>query len=243
MPLLAEPKFLAVDLNSYGVRKQRPGSAVRNSPIRTVAVAATALAMAGIAHARPVTYPGGRMSMTEVDGSAVATQIDYTLSRQLAVGAYALTREGGDRHSAGALANVLLMRKNTEDSQSNVYVMAGAGPSWVRRSDDGRDTVASGFVAAEADWETRRWFVGAAAKLSVVGGDAELGWRTRLGVAPYIADSGKLHTWTMLQVGRSAIEGREVEVTPLVRLFKGTVLAEAGVSHRGRAFGTLWFYF
>ena len=47
----------------------------------------------------------------------------------------------------------------------------------------------------------------------------------------------------MLQVGRAAIPGRDVEVTPLVRLFKGSVLAEAGVSHRGRAFGTLWFYF
>lgn len=200
-------------------------------------------ALAGVAHARPVTYPGGRMSMTEVDGSAVTTQADYTLNRQVAVGAYALTEASGDRVAAGALVNFLLVRKNTADSQANVYLMAGAGPSWLRRAGPGRDTVASGFVGAEADWETRRWFVGAAGKLSVVGDEAELGWRARLGMAPYIAGSGRLHTWTMLQVGRSAIAGREVEVTPLVRLFKGSVLAEAGLSHRGRAFGTLWFYF
>jgi hypothetical protein len=37
--------------------------------------------------------------------------------------------------------------------------------------------------------------------------------------------------------------GADVEVTPVVRLFKGGVLAEAGVSHRGRGFATLWFYF
>lgn len=215
----------------------------RSVGMRAAAVALMGVAMASIAHARPVTYPGGRMSMTEVDGSAVSTQIDYTLNRQVAVGAYAVSEEGGDRYSAGALVNVLLVRNNTADSQANVYVMTGAGPAWLRRSDGGRETVASGFVAAEADWETRRWFVGAASKLSVVGDDAELGWRARVGIAPYIAGSGSLHTWTMLQVGRSAIEGDDVELTPLVRLFKGSVLAEAGLSHRGRAFGTLWLYF
>lgn len=211
--------------------------------IRPSTVMVAALLCAGAAQARPVTYPGGWMSMTEVDGSAVTTQVDRTLNRRLAIGAYALTEQSGDRLSTGGLLNVLLMRKNTADSQANIYVMAGGGPSWVRRQDRGRDTVASGFAGAEADWETRRWFVGAATKLSVVGNGTELGWRTRIGVAPYIAGSGSLHTWAMLQVGRSTIPGRDVEVTPLVRLFKGSVLAEAGVSHKGRAFGTLWFYF
>jgi hypothetical protein len=206
------------------------------------ALALSLFATAG--QARPVTYPGGSMSMTEVDGSFVMTQVDHTLNRHVAVGAYVLTENDGDRLSGGVLANVLLMRKNTEDSQANVYLLGGVGPSWVRRTTGtGRDAKASGFAGVEADWETRRIFVGALAKLSVVGDDTEVGWRTRVGVAPYVANSGALHTWLMLQVGRSAIPGRKTEVTPLIRLFKGPVLAEAGVSHRGRAFGTLWFYF
>lgn len=202
----------------------------------------SSLATAGFA--RPVTYPGGAMSMTEVDGSNVTTQVDYTLNRSFSVGVYALTESDGDRRAVGVLANGLLMRRNTEDSQANVYVMAGAGPSWRRMpGESGRDTIASGFVGAEADWETRRLFAGASAKLSVVGKDAEAGWRTRVGFAPYVANSGALHTWLMLQAGRSATPDSRTEVTPLIRLFKGPVLAEAGVSHRGRAFGTLWFYF
>jgi hypothetical protein len=216
---------------------------VSGAALRLAAVVGALGAAAGSAQARPVTFPGGWMSMTEVDGSAVITQVDRTMTRNLAIGAYALTESDGDRRSAGVLANLLLMRRNTPDSQANVYLMAGAGPSWLRRPGGRRDSVASGMAGAEVDWETRRWFVGAATRLSVVDGDTELGWRARLGVAPYIAGSGRLHTWTMLQVGRSPIEGREVEVTPLIRLFKGSVLAEAGVSHRGRAFGTLWFYF
>lgn len=196
------------------------------------------------AQARPVTYPGGSMSMTEVDGATVTTQVDHTVSRRLALGVYALTESGGDRRSAGVVANVLLMRKNTEEAQANIYVLGGGGPSWIRQPGiPGRKSEASGFAGIEADWETRRLFVSGSAKLAVVGDDTEAGWRARVGVAPYVANTGALHTWIMLQAGRTPIPGRKTEVTPLVRLFKGPVLAEAGVSHRGRGFGTLWFYF
>jgi hypothetical protein len=209
----------------------------------TLAVLALSL-IATAGQARPVTYPGGSMSMTEIDGATIVTQVDHTFNRRLALGGYALSEGGGDRLSTGVLANVLLVRQNTENAQANVYVMVGGGPSWLRNpASRRRTTVSSGFVAAEADWETRRWFVGASAKLSVVGDDVQGGWRGRIGVAPYLADTGALHTWLMLQVGRAAEPGRKTEVTPLVRLFKGPVLAEAGVSHRGRGFGTLWFYF
>lgn len=232
----------AGDIARSDAARSRRGCAMMRVAIHAVA-AHLALIVSTGAHSRPVTFPGGSMSMTEVDGSDLSTQIDHTRSRQDAIGAAALTEADGDRRSAGALVNVLLVRRNTANSQTNAYLIAGGGPSWVRRDGEGRDTVSSGFVGAEADWETRRWFVGAAAKLSLIGDDAELGWRARLGVAPYVADSGSLHTWTMIQVGRAAVPGRTVEVTPLVRLFKGDILAEAGLSHRGSAFGTLWFYF
>lgn len=212
--------------------------------MQRLAMALPALLAAASAQARPVTFPGGSMSMTEVDGSAVMSQVDHTLSRRVALGVFALSEEGGDRRATGVIANLLVLRRNTADSQANVYLLGALGPSFVRRADDrGRDTVASAMAGVEADWETRRWFVGGSARLSAVGGDVQGGWRTRVGVAPYVANAGALHTWLMLQVGRAPISGRRTEVTPLVRLFKGPVLAEAGVSHRGRGFGTLWFYF
>jgi len=212
--------------------------------MRTAILLSVAAFVASAAHARPVTYPGGSMSMTEVNGDTVTTQVDHTLNRHVALGVYGLSENDGDRLSTGVVVNYLAMRRNTEHSQANVYVMAGFGPSW-SRGDDGRrgSAEASGWVAAEADWETRRVFVGGMAKASVVGGDVEPGWRLRGGVAPYIAEAGKLHTWGFVQVGREAEPGAKTEITPLVRVFKGPVLAEAGVSLSGRAFGTLWFYF
>lgn len=195
--------------------------------------------------ARPVTYPGGKMSMTEVMGDTLLTQFDYTLSRRVAVGVYGLREDGGRRLSTGLVANYLLVRRNTEESQANAYLTAGAGPSWERRPGRrGRDADPSGWLAAEADWETRRYFVGAMGVVNLSNdGDVETGFRTRLGVAPYVADAGALHTWLFLQVGRAAEDGEDVQVTPVVRLFRGDVLVEGGVSHKGQAFATLWFYF
>lgn len=196
------------------------------------------------AHARPVTYTGGSMSMTEVNGSTILTQVDHTFRRDLAVGVYGLSERGGDRLSTGLVVNYLVMRRNTPNSQANAYLMVGAGPSWSRASDGRRDPAeASGWVAAEADWETRRVFLGGSAKLAAVGGERKTGYRLRAGVAPYVGDMGDIHTWAFLQVGRLAEPGAKTEITPLVRVFKGPFLAEAGVSHRGRGFGTLWFYF
>ena len=197
------------------------------------------------AAARPVTYPGGKMSMTEVMGDTVLTQLDYTLSRRVAVGVYGLREDGGRRLGTGLIANYLLMRRNTEESQANAYIMAGVGPSWEKRAGRrGRDLDPSGWIAAEADWETRRYFVGGMGKINLSNnGDVETGFRTRLGVAPYVADAGALHTWLFLQAARAAETGEDVQISPVVRLFRGDVLVEGGVSHKGQAFATLWFYF
>lgn len=224
----------------------RPSSKSRLGAIamRYFALVCAAAVLTTTAHARPVTYPGGSMSMTEVSGGGVMTQLNHTLSRRVAVGVYGLSESEGDRLSTGVYATYLILRQNAEDSQTNVYVTAGVGPSWSRNAAGRRGKVEeSGWVAAEADWETRRLFLGGMANLSIVGGRAEPGWRLRAGVAPYVAESGKLHSWAFIQVGRSAEPGAKTEITPLIRLFKGPVLAEVGVSHKGRGFGTLWFYF
>ncbi|MFM9977573.1 MAG: hypothetical protein ACKVOP_05945 [Sphingomonadaceae bacterium] len=212
--------------------------------MRITVAAFAAVCLFAPAHARPVTFPGGSMSMTEIDDTSILTQIDHTLSRKIAIGVYGLSENSGERLSTGAVVNYLAFRKNTPDSQANGYVMAGFGPSWSRLPNGRRsEAEASGWVALEADWETRRLFVGGMAKLSVVGRSAEAGWRVRTGFAPYVANSGKLHTWAFVQVGRAAEPGAKTEITPLVRLFKGPILVEAGASLTGKGFGTLWLYF
>lgn len=62
----------------------------------------------------------------------------------------------------------------------------------------------------------------------------------RVGLAPYVAEFGALHTWLMLQVDQrpQALidEGmEEFTVTPLLRFFKGPVLIEIGWSTNNEA--------
>src|SRR5687768_1669158 len=99
--------------------------------MRLLPIACAAALTAGVAQARPVTFPGGAMSMTEVNGDAVLTQVDYTLNRRVAAGVFAYRDD--DRTATGIVGNYLLFRRNTEQSQANAYLMAGTGPSWERQ--------------------------------------------------------------------------------------------------------------
>ena len=57
----------------------------------------------------------------------------------------------------------------------------------------------------------------------------------KVGVAPYVANYGNLHTWLVLQLTHTPeFEGDEAGTTPLVRFFKGAHLAEFGVSSNKR---------
>lgn len=211
--------------------------------MRRTGIMLVAALLAAPATARPVTYPGGAMSMTQVDGTSIITQVDYTINRRFAAGVYTLSELGGDRLAAGVVGNFLLARKNTAQSQTNAYLYGGIGPSWQRNASGGRRLRTGGYAAVEADWETRRYFLGAMGTVSGTTDGSFGGFRLRAGVAPYVGDSGDLHTWLFGQVWQAAEAGSRVEVGPVIRLFKGGVLAEAGVSARGRGFGTLWFYF
>jgi len=50
----------------------------------------------------------------------------------------------------------------------------------------------------------------------------------RVGFAPYEGDTGDLHTWLMLEIDHRPKNEDDLALTPLIRLFKGPVLIEAG---------------
>lgn len=55
----------------------------------------------------------------------------------------------------------------------------------------------------------------------------------RVGWAPYEGDYGDLHTWLMLEVDHSPESEDNFTVTPLIRMFKGVHLVEAGMNNHG----------
>lgn len=179
--------------------------------------------------ARPVTYAGGWMLMQMNDPFMNSAMAIYSPTARLGVGPVFEHWRDLDANFAGVQVNALLRRWNGPDYQGNFYLLSSFG----RASGNGNAGAAAN-VGIEADWENRRWFTSFENRVTMAEDiTREYTQKGRIGVAPYIAEYGSLHTWLMLQVDHRPEDRDEVTVTPLVRVFKGAWLGEAGINNKG----------
>ncbi|MEP1231524.1 MAG: hypothetical protein ABJG88_12685 [Litorimonas sp.] len=191
-----------------------------------------------LAHARPVSYPGGWTLILTNDVIQNSALAHYTLDTQHSLGLRIRHDREGDFIFTGAQLNRLVKRWNTADSQANLYARIGVGAvsdnldTSEMREDRGTDI--GFFLDTSADWETRRYFTSATAQYWNNGRFGEISnFQGRLGVAPYIANTGSIHTWLMVE-GRYRPQNRnEVSAAILLRFFKGPALFEIGVDDAG----------
>ena len=214
-------------------------------PHAVIALAAAGAAFAPVgAHARPVTYPGGNMAMLEYKDETVTAETMRTLTPKFAVGWHDEWDHESDWQFHGPMVAGLAHRWNNPDSQGNIFWMAGAGVAWDDVASAGGEAKAAAYAGVEADWENRRFYTQYQARTFWADDiDKTFSQRLRVGVAPYVAEAGALHTWAILQLDHEPEDDHPVTVTPVIRLFKSTVLAEAGVSLEGDGFASLMFYF
>lgn len=178
------------------------------------------------AQARPITYPGGWSVMTMNNPDMNNVQIYHTFSPRYSVGWRHDYWRQPKAHMDAVQVNMLLKRWNTPGAQANLYFTPGAGVAY----EDGNfePVIYGGF---SADWENRRLYTSYGNEFRSSGDiDDKASHTARIGVAPYIGDYGDLHTWFMLQADYDAGEQDTFSVTPLIRLFKGTTMLEAGVN-------------
>lgn len=192
----------------------------------------------GVAHARPVSYPEGWTVMLRNDAYQNSAHIHYTTDPRHSIGLRLRYDREGDFTFTGAQLNRLLKRWNKVDSQANLYGRFAFGQindnldssemRLKRESDEGI------FIGVSGDWETRRYFVSASAEHWDNGRFGEVSsYHGRLGIAPYIANTGALHTWIMVE-GHHRPENRDkVAGSALLRFFKGPALLELGIDDRG----------
>lgn len=136
--------------------------------------------------------------------------------------------EGRARFTAPQL-DLLVKRWNEREWQANIYAFGAYGSMNM----SGR-TRAAGLAGAEADAESRKYFV--MAKYENMWSD--LGrpfyhWEGRLGIAPYEAEFNEIASWLMIQYQWNPMLVRKNALTPMVRLFYRSVLVESGVSTDG----------
>ncbi|HKJ91071.1 MAG TPA: hypothetical protein VJ960_08070 [Oceanipulchritudo sp.] len=180
--------------------------------------------------ARPVSYAGGWTVMQKNNWERNRLHVHYSPTVRNSLGATAEIYRHSDREDYGLQWNRLLYRRNTRFSQANLYLKLNGGLARLDPFDEP-------FLKAEVagDWETRRWFVAYSAmgKYADALDDGSFHQTARLGVAPYVAGFGSLHTWFMLQAGHHPEETHSEDqliLTPLVRFFKGPYLLELGWS-------------
>ncbi len=174
--------------------------------------------------ARPVSYPGGWTLMTINDVDNNSLHIHYSPTAQYSVGWRHEYLRGPEAHADTAQVNYLIKRWNEPQSQANAYLKSGVGVAY-----DGDDAQAAAFSGLALDWEDRRYFTSYENRFFYAGDiDKFISHKARIGIAPYIGDYGDLHTWLMLQADYDAGKKDDFSLTPLVRLFKGADLVEAG---------------
>ena len=115
----------------------------------------------------------------------------------------------------------LLNRKNTENSQRNLYFQSGISSKGFEEF----------FYGLHGDWETRRLFVGFGLKETKRKIQDYLERYYQIGVAPYLGDYGDLHTWIMIKAKENSLENKW-STYPVLKFFKGNILTEFGYNKK-----------
>lgn len=182
-----------------------------------------------ISHARPVSYPGGWTVMEMLDKDEASLHIHYSPTATYSVGGKAIHFRESDMKMGAIQVNNLVKRWNMPAAQANIYIKSALGVADL----DGSQSL-SGFTGVSMDIEDRRFFASYENRFLSAGRfDKSFKESVRLGVAPYVAEYGALHTWAMVQVDHTPGEENMLDVKPLLRFFKGPSLLEVGSSLNG----------
>jgi len=182
------------------------------------------------------------MVMLGAETDRYDAQANFTFSRHFAVGTSYM-----QIHTGGAYANFafpqlnwLVKRWNNPDSQANVYFYGGLG---FRNYKDTNKV--AGFVGAEADYETRRFYT-SIQQMSLLS-DGINAYRTyvKVGGAPYLADYKQVATWLIFKTEYASYMKPEQKLSfiPGLRLFYKGWFVEGGYGVYGVWYANLMAVF
>ncbi len=177
------------------------------------------------AEARPVSYPDGWTLMSRNNWETSRLHLHYSPTVNYSLGAVAEDYRNSERRDFNLQLNNLLLRRNTSNSQANLYSMIELGVA----TDD--STEFNKALSFAGDWETRRYFTSYSASIQHAGAfdNGSFHQKGRVGIAPYLANFGSIHTWLMLQAEHHPEEDKEFRIAPVIRLFKNQFLFEIGL--------------
>jgi hypothetical protein len=171
--------------------------------------------------ARPISYSGGSTIMSFSDNIKDSLYYHYSPSYKYSVGIENIRDKYFNDNYSYVRFTYLLNRKNTENSQRNLYLQSGISSEGFNKF----------FYGMHGDWETRRLFVGFGLKETKKKIHDYSEQYYQIGVAPYLGDYGDLHTWIMIKAKENSLENKW-STYPVLKFFKGNVLMEFGYGEK-----------
>jgi hypothetical protein len=209
-------------------------------------LALCACLLPGLALAKPIAFQDGATLMAEYGAGTMREAQLYYAPRywwSAGVGYLRLDQEDGafTRDISYARGNLLLKRWNLPDAQANIFASGGLGAA---RGSDFSGTRTATNAALQADYETRRIYGSLKSDWQYSSAYSHRIDTLQLGFAPYAHDWNVLATWFVFQARNytGGLYGR-VEQAVLLRLFKGGVWVEAGVTQDGKLQSMFMFNF
>ena len=207
---------------------------------------AFALAGSTSVMAKPIAFAGGSTLMAEYGaGTMEELQFFYAPRYDFSFGGGYLELTSDEttktRYISYARLNYLVHRWNLDDAQANIYIWGGLGNA------TGNTFAGSAFTqnaGVQADYETRRVYASFKTDLQRSSDFSHRIDTLQLGLAPYRHEYGGVATWFLVQA-REYTGGshRGAETAVLLRLFKGGVWVEAGVTNAGKLQAMAMFNF
>ena len=171
--------------------------------------------------ARPISYSGGSTIMSFSDNIKDSLYYHYSPSYKYSVGIENIRDKYFNDNYSYVRFTYLLNRKNTENSQRNLYLQSGISSKGFNEF----------FYGMHGDWETRRLFVGFGLKETKKKIHDYSEQYYQIGVAPYLGDYGDLHTWIMIKAKENSLQNKW-STYPVLKFFKGNVLVEFGYGEK-----------
>lgn len=174
-------------------------------------------------YAHPVAYARAYSYMAQNTSKASENTLVYSPKYWLGYGLKHI--QSGENEWTNLHLGFLLKRWNEFEYQGNIYLFGG--PGRVKYQGEEASFAKYGF---QADWETRRvytLFKYTSAQSDLIRTEEFVG---RVGFAPFVAGFNDLNAWGILQVKYSALEEKQTEITPYLRMFYKNVLWEMGSS-------------
>ena len=159
--------------------------------------------------ARPISYSGGSTIMSFSDNIKDSLYYHYSPSYKYSVGIENIRDKYFNDNYSYVRFTYLLNRKNTENSQRNLYLQSGISSEGFNKF----------FYGMHGDWETRRLFVGFGLKETKRKIHDYSEQYYQIGVAPYLGDYGDLHTWIMIKAKENSLENKW-STYPVLKFFK-----------------------